>query len=385
MNNDPIAVLYIITKLELGGAQKICLSLFNELVHDKELETFLVSGPDGTLVPTVIDNENVYILSRFTREVSARALGKELLNFFSLWWLIRTLQRKHKHLVVHTHSTKAGLIGRWAAWCAGVKTRIHTIHGYGFHDEQPKFVWWLVYMLEWFTSVITTHYICVSQKDSTTGKHLLPGFTKKHSIIPAAAQFSQPHYRLARVYTDEKRGFVFGTIACFKPQKNIIDLLRAFAYAYTKHKNIRLEIIGDGALRAGIEKFIAAYNLHDAVILHGWQQDVAPYFAQWDAFVLSSLWEGLPCAVIEARLYNLPVLAYNVGGISEVITSGINGLLYPAHAWLDLAYGMLALATDQQYYQRLAKSHDDLSRFNYDYMLAHHKQLYKNLVSKLKA
>ena len=118
-----------------------------------------------------------------------------------LWHLIkqlRSLKKRHSTIIVHTHSTKAGIIGRWAAWCAGIKTRIHTIHGYGFHDHQPWLLWLPLYLLELITSIITTHYICVSSADVATGIKLFPYFARKYSVIRAAVD-QQQFYIPARV------------------------------------------------------------------------------------------------------------------------------------------------------------------------------------------
>ncbi len=369
-------VVHIITKLELGGAQKVCLSLFEQL-PSKNITTSLISGSEGALIPKV-PVSNIYLLPAFKREISWGII-EELRAFYAMVRQLKKLKKEHKEIIMHTHSTKAGLIGRWASWFAGIKNRVHTVHGYGFHDHQSSFVWGVIYLLELITSFITTRYICVSEKDLKTGTRLFPNFVKKSSLIRAAAH-SMPVYRPAQK-TSKNSGqlFVFGSICAFKPQKNIPDLLAAFALVHAQNSQTRLEIIGDGVGRSELELLIAHHRLENAVVLHGWQENVQAFLTSWDAFVLSSLWEGLPCAVVEARFYRLPVIAYDTGGISEVIKQGKNGLLCPQKDWRTLAGAMLSIATDTALYDRLAKYKDRLTNFTVDSMVKQHVRLYQDL------
>lgn len=231
------------------------------------------------------------------------------------------------------------------------------------------------------TSFITTHFVCVSSEDVKTGIKLFPRFAQKHSIIRAAVDTQQfiPAKKCA-AFPLQNTPFIFGTIACFKKQKNLFDLLTAFAHVHAKQPNTRLEIIGDGTLRPQIEAWIKNHNVAEFITLHGWQSSVAPIMLTWHAFVLSSLWEGLPCAIIEARMLKLPVLSYNTGGIHDVIISGENGFLYSQGNWHDLAQGMLSLTHNPNLYTKLQHYPDDLHDFDTQHMIKEHLELYKDLV-----
>ncbi len=374
-------VLYIITKLELGGAQKVCLALKKGL-EEAGHTCPLISGSTGKLADTVKESSHVYLLDSFTHDVSLLAPLKELKNFFSLIKHIKKLKKQFPDLIVHTHSTKAGIVGRWAAFFARIKHRFHTVHGYGFHKHQNRFVWSAIYLCELATSLITTHFICVSSEDVKTGIYLFPGFAHKHSIIRAAVdweQFYQPA-RVAAPFPQVSTPFIFGTVACFKKQKNIMDLFQAFQLVHNQHPNARLEVIGDGALRPQFENWIIHNNLTDAITLHGWQDKVAPFMINWHAFVLSSLWEGLPCAVVEARLLKIPVLCYNTGGIHDVIMHGENGFLYPQGNIKALADGMLELTKNQKLFHKIQGFTEDLSDFDQQQMIQQHLDLYQKLL-----
>lgn len=366
-----IHVIYIVTKLELGGAQKVCLTLFDAL--QKQYASWLISGTEGELVQETKSKSNVILLDSLEREIGL----SELKAFIDLIQTIKKYKVDYKDLIVHTHSTKAGYLGRWAAWFAGVKYRVHTVHGFGFHEHQSWLFYSISYLLEVITSFITTHYVCVSTKDVETGITLLPYFTSKHSIIRAA--INNDLFVPATKVVKNKNSFIFGTVSCFKEQKNIFDLLYAFSYAFIHNPSTKLEIIGDGFLRPQIEQWIEQHHLQHVITLHGWQKKVAPYMRSWDAFLLSSLWEGLPCSIVEARFLQLPVISYNVGGISDVIKHGENGLLYKPKDKDALAKGMLALANDQHLYKKLSSHKEDLSQFTTSTMIEEHISLYRSL------
>lgn len=392
-------VLYIITKLELGGAQKICLSL---LEYFKQNGNFagLISGQDGVLVDQVKNLDNIFLLPEFKREVGLKNIFNEFKLFFKLIKIIKENKKKYPNLIVHTHSTKAGILGRWAAFFAGVKNRVHTVHGFGFHQGQNKFAWVITYSLEFFTAIITKKFICVSNFDLNTGGRLLPFFKKRASVINAAVDYEK-FYLEKKEFKDFNKNlnqkFIIGTVSCFKPQKNLIDLLKAFkkllndldleaffgvnnVESVINKNNIILQIIGDGEQREYLQDFIFKNNLQNNVELLGWQDNVAKFMHNWDLFVLSSLWEGLPCVVVEARLAKLPVIAYKISGIPEVIFDDKNGFLVDSGNWELLSEKIKFVIKDNVYREKLADYNDNLSRFKNNYMISEHLLLYQRIL-----
>lgn len=381
MNKKSISVVYIITQLELGGAQKVCLSLLKGL-QKGGATAYLIAGNKGPLVSHVQENNNVFLLSSLRQDISFMSLFSEIKNFFKIVQTLKQLKKKHPHLIVHTHSTKAGCIGRWAAWVVGIKTRMHTIHGYGFHAHQSWIHWLILYGIELITSFITTHFICVSAHDTKTGMRLLPRFAPNHSIIRAGVDIKQFHTPALHITIPSiHKPFVFGTISCFKPQKNLIDLLHAFKKVAESNSRARLEIIGDGVQRTSLETWIQSHNLSSLITLHGWQQSIAPITKQWHAFVLSSLWEGLPCAIIEARLQHLPIISYKTGGIPEIVHDQHNGYLVAQRDWPMLAERMNRLMLPGSPYRTMQLFPDKLADFDTQHMVAEHIALYMKLLT----
>lgn len=384
-------VLYVLTKLELGGAQKICLSLLKD-VPGEHFSSGLISGSEGVLVDEAKRHDFVHLLNTFKREVGIKTIFFEFATFFKMISLMRKAKKNFGTVIVHTHSTKAGLMGRWAAFFAGIKKRVHTVHGFGFHEKQSKIGWFINFLLEYITSFVTTHYICVSHVDRKTGIKHIPRFAKKSSVIRAAVDwdsFTKNHlpekkptfYPAKEVKSPSKKEFVFGTISCLKPQKNIIDLLRAFKFVHdnTTKKNVRLQIIGDGIERPMVEAWIKKNNLVEQIDLLSWQNDIPTWMQSWDVFTMSSLWEGLPCAIVEARLSKLPVVSYKIAGIPEVIEDGKNGFLVEPGDFSLLGQKMLSLYENETLRKEISSFSENLDDFKDSVMVKKHTKLYAKI------
>lgn len=372
-----IHVLYVITKLELGGAQKVCLSL-HEGALTQGYVSHVVTGREGVLVTEAQRIGNVIFLKTLKREINS--FFGEIRAFFSLFRTMRKLKKQYKNIIVHTHSTKAGLLGRWAAFFAGIKTRVHTVHGFGFHEFQSRFMWLIVFFLEYVTSLITTHFVCVSETDRFIGIRYFPKFLKKSSVIRAAIDWK----RFIGAQKSTTGRLTIGTVSCFKPQKNLLDLLQAFKIVFdqvdsSKKEILLLQIIGDGLMRPVLEQWVNDNGLTAHVEFLGWQSHVVSFMKTWDIFALSSLWEGLPCAIIEARVCKLPVVAYNVGGIHEVINDGVNGFLIPAGNIHLLAQKLVYLINQPNVRDVIGNHGDALHDFSDKVMVTKHLELYKSL------
>ena len=231
MNRSSPPVLYIITALELGGAQKVCLSLFKS-IKSTGVPTYLIAGP-GILEKEIVGLQGVTLLPGMCSFLWPRA-------FFRMLWQIRKLKKIHPTLIVHTHSTVAGIMGRWAAFCAGAHTRIHTVLGYGFNDYQNRFVRWALYSLEYATSFITSYYVCVSSADVRTGSTRIPGFARKHVIIRAAINWEQFYLpaRKAPIAMQKGEPFILAPSPALNRKKTFLTCLRRLR-AFTKSTHMR--------------------------------------------------------------------------------------------------------------------------------------------------
>jgi len=382
-NSNQTHVLYILTKLELGGAQKVCLTLLDGLAKNG-WQSSLISGNQGVLLDTAKQHSSAYFIDSFKREVSLRGIWHEFKTLIEMTRLIKKIKKTTPSIIVHTHSTKAGVLGRWAAFFSGVKIRVHTVHGFGFNEHQRIHMWLFAYLMEFITSLVTTHYICVTDKDIEIGNKKIFNFKNKSSIIRAAVESEK--FVFSPALKDYKNTeIIIGTVSCFKPQKNLFDLFKAFKITTENciQKNIRLQIIGDGIMRPQIEEWILSNNLQNQIELLGWQNNVYEWMKNWDIFAMSSLWEGLPMAVVEARLSKLPVIAYNVGGIYEIIKNNKNGFIVEPGNWQELAKKLTAVTENNLLRKKLSSFNDRLYDFDNKAMIEQHIMLYSKLESKL--
>jgi len=323
-----INILYVVTQLELGGAQKQLLSLIRQIDRDR-YNLFLFTAQDGLLM------EEALSLSDLTlhRSKYIKRSIDPLKDLLALIEIVRFI-KKNKIDVVHTHSSKAGVLGRWAGALARAKIIIHTVHGWSFNDFQNPFVRKLYQRLERISAKFTDKIVVVSNHDRQKGLDSRIGSDRQYFLLRYGidrAQFGSKDSSIRKELGISEDALVVGTIACFKPQKALEDFVQLASLARQVLPQARFLMVGDGVLRQKIERLIAEFNLGPQFILVGWRRDIPRILSAMDVFVLTSLWEGLPIAVLEAMASQVPVVATHTGGISEVIAEGKTGFLVPCH------------------------------------------------------
>ncbi|MBU3933979.1 MAG: glycosyltransferase family 4 protein [Candidatus Omnitrophica bacterium] len=320
-------VLHIVTKLELGGAQKNALYIVSLLNKDR-YSLSLASSNEGILVPDAL---NIPQINATFLPTLKRAIDP-LKDFITLISLTRLIKNK-KFDIVHTHSSKAGILGRWAAKLAGVPVVLHSVHGWGFHHRQNPLTRRLFIYLERITAKITNRLIAVSQSDIKRGLNARIGTEDKYALVRYGIplqEFTDCQVDIKKkkeelgLKTDSK---VVGMVACFKPQKAPEDFLRAAVLVKKDFPEAKFLLVGDGALRRKLEGLRKRFVLEKEVIFTGWRRDIPQILSILDVFVLTSLWEGSPIVLLEAMACALPVVATSTGGAQETIHNGSSGFI----------------------------------------------------------
>jgi len=232
--------------------------------------------------------------------------------------------------IVHTHSSKAGIVGRFAAAAGGVRHIYHTVHGWPFHKFQHPLPWMVIYFLEKCAAFFTSRIIVVSEHDKLSGLRCGIGSPSKYSMVRYGIhmqEFEDKCPSLRGCFGIPAGTLVVGMVACFKPQKAVSDFVAVARGVCSSETGVLFMIAGDGAQRARIEKLIKRYGLEGRIILLGWRRDIARFISSCDVFMLTSLWEGMPISVIEAMAASLPVIVTDTGGVKELIRDGENGFL----------------------------------------------------------
>lgn len=334
-----ITVVHVITQLELGGAQENTLATVRGLDR-REFRVALLYGPGGLL-----DDEAQQIPDAWIEPVPTlvRALDprRDPEGLLTLVRIFRRLREEHRalghdplHFIVHTHSSKAGVLGRLAARAAGVPRVVHTIHGFGFHQGQAPALFATYVGLERLAARMTDAFIGVSRanlaeaaaRGITGPRHHLELIRSGMELEPlrrAGAERTQARVALGLLDTDE----VVVSIGNFKPQKDPLTLIAAIAHLVKEHPRVRLLIAGDGELRPAVERAIREAKLGERVSLLGWRRDIPTLLSAADVVTLASRFEGLPKSAVQAVAAGRPFVGTRVDGTPEIIREGKNGYL----------------------------------------------------------
>jgi glycosyltransferase involved in cell wall biosynthesis len=376
-----INLLYIVTKLELGGAQKQLLSLIRCL--DKQrFNIFLFTAKRGMLF------EEAQSLPGIKFKPSA-FLERSLNPFLDLLALIEISRyiKKNRIEVVHTHSSKAGILGRWAARLCGVKFILHTVHGWSFNEYQPVLKNRLFVWLERITANFTDRIIVVSEYDRKKGLVNRIGCPDKYILIRYGIDYSDFIKTEDGVRRELGIGFkdlLVGNISCLKPQKSPQDFVRLAYLTREVVPDAMFLLVGDGVLRSRLERLIKELGLEDRVMLLGWRRDISRLLCAMDVLTLTSLWEGLPVTCLEAMVSSRAVIATNTGGIQEVVIEGQTGFLVPCKDMEAMSQKLICLLKDRGLREKIGQNAKENLGLNFikENMVKRHEYLYVGLNQK---
>ncbi|MCS7184792.1 MAG: glycosyltransferase family 4 protein [bacterium] len=316
-----IKVLHIITRLELGGAQKNTIYTFKNIGN--KFESYLIAGEGDLLFKEVKEDKNFFVAKNLIREIRP---FKDILALIELIILIY----KIKPDVVHTHSSKAGILGRIAAWMCGVKKIIHTYHGFGFNIKQKALTRNFFILLEKLIARITHILIYVSYDNMHTAEKIGIKPLNKSIVIRSGIKVNEFKGLRKNKLMAEKFGinsdkFIITSVGPFKPQKNFEDLVKVAKILINQSEAFHFIIVGDGKLKNKIVKIIEMNKMSKNFTLTGWIEDIKEIYEFTDLFVLTSLWEGLPRALVEALAAGIPAICYDTDGINDILIDFKNG------------------------------------------------------------
>jgi glycosyltransferase involved in cell wall biosynthesis len=323
-------VTHVITRLELGGAQQN--TLYSTAHHDRaRFEPELLAGVGGYL-----DTEALAIAG--ARVELFDWLRHEISPWHDALAIVRLARhfRRRRVALVHTHSSKAGIVGRWAAVAARVPRVVHTVHGWSFNPTQPARVRRFYRALERATARVTDRIVVVAEGDRARGLAAGIGRPEQYALVRSGIDvlaFAAPARARDAVRRELGAGddtLLVGTLSCLKPQKAPEDFVRAAVAAHALEPRSRFVLAGDGPLRAETAARIDELGASSFVRLLGWRRDVVDLLHAFDVFLLTSRFEGLPRAVLQAMAAGVPVVATAVDGTPEVVEHERTGLLVPA-------------------------------------------------------
>ncbi len=326
-------VVHVITMLEWGGAQENTLHTV-EALDPERFDRVLVAGRGGLLAPAAARIpgcrfRQIDVLVREIRPVS------DVLAYRALAEIFRDEKRRAAGvpLVVHTHSSKAGILGRAAAKAAGADAVVHSIHGFGFHDGQSLPVRASYVALERMASRWTDVFVVVSEENIRSGVAARIFTADRCRLIRSgfdSAKFLAGSRKEGRAILGVPEGTpVVGTVAVFKPQKAPLDFVAVARRVADEIPGVHFVMVGDGELQPAAERAADAASLSERFHFTGWRKEIPDLLKAFDVFLLTSRWEGLPRVVPQALLAGIPVVATSVDGTREIVDDGVDGFLGP--------------------------------------------------------
>ena len=380
-----VRVLHAITMLELGGAQRNTLDTVTALDR-REFAVGLACADVGELLPEArrIGDVALFELRHLRREVRPWADVRAYVE-------LRAAIRSFAPDIVHTHSSKAGILGRVAAGRAGVPVVVHSIHGFGFGPHQNAAVRRALLAAERVAARRTMAFVAVSRRNLEEAERLGlvragRGRVIRSGIDLAAFRAHAGGGAVRRELGIPPEAPLVVQIACLKPQKapeRFVDLAARLALRFP---DARFLLVGDGELRAALERRRRDAGLEGRFHLPGWRRDIPAILDAATVVTLTSRFEGLPRVLVEALAAQVPVVAMDVDGVGEVVRNGRNGLLVAAGDVEAMASRVAAVLGDPALRRRLAAAAGEgLDEFECATMVREQERLYRELLGEARA
>lgn len=378
-----IHVLFVITGLASGGATNVVLDLASHFNNHSDFEVQLLTGPipPGRTDVTYLAHEmgiNTRLVPSLINHINPVVNLKAVAD-------IRRIMRQGNYDIVHTHSSVAGVIGRIAAFSAGVPVVLHHVHGWGLHARESQFTQRLYVNLERLCARFTTQMIVVSRPDIQKGLAHRIGREDQYTLVYNGIDLERFRQPLNDNQMHKKLGLDpdckhVGMIGRLDGQKNPLDFIRAAATVISRYPKVQFLIVGDGQLRPDCERLIDELNLRGKFFLLGYKNDVPRIISLLTITAMSSLWEGLPIAFLESMSAGKPIVANNVDGASDVVIDGETGFLVTPRQPREMAERILYLLNNENLCSEMGQVAQQRSNyFSKDRMVAQVESLYKGL------
>jgi glycosyltransferase involved in cell wall biosynthesis len=381
-------ICHVITRLIVGGAQENTL-LTCEGLHQRGYRVTLIGGPtrgpEGSLVERARRGGYEFIELR------------ELIRPVNPWMDLRArryLAMEFQRLrpdVVHTHSSKAGIVGRLAAHDTRVPIIVHTIHGMSFNRTQP---WPVRRAFAWLERKAARHtHALVVVANAMIEQTVAAGICRRDKLLTVYSgmeveQFTpKPELRVSarRAWGFADDDVVVGTVARLFRRKGYEQLIPIMAAATRREPRLRFVWIGDGAQRVEYEAELKRLGLSNRTTLMGLipPGEVPRVLAGCDILAHTSQWEGLPRAVVQALLMQVPAVAFAIDGTPEVVQNGQTGRLVPLNDIESFVSALCELAADADLRRRMGQAGREqcLERFDWRRMVDDLESLYLRLAS----
>ena len=359
-----IKLLHVITHLPIGGAQDNTLYTV-ELLNKDKYDISLSCNLNGELVSRAkkVKHLKLYDVPNLRREVS---IINDIRAFLYLYKLIK----KENFTIIHTHSSKAGFLGRIAAMLNKTPIVIHTIHGFAFHDYMNSFKKNIFIYLEKLSAKWTHGLVTVSnlnkKKVVDLGIAPIEKLKNIYSGIDLTLFINEKNDQFRKELNLDSNHLLLGSVGRLSNQKDPITMIEAFCIVIKRFPNAHLTLVGDGELRDEILIKIDQLQLNGRVHLTGNKNDPWKIYHSLDLFIMSSIYEGLGRSITEALSCGVPVVCTSVEGVPEIVRDNETGILVPPKDPGALATGIINSLNDMDNAKRMAEEGRKFVNENFD-------------------
>ncbi len=388
-------VIHVITRFDKGGSAENTYLTAAGLDREAR-EVWLVTGPSresamGPQESACVEENLARLRARAVKLLTLDALVRQvdpvrdLTALLALWRLFR----RERPAIVHTHTSKAGIIGRWAAWMAGVPVIVHTPHGHVFWGYFGPAKTRLFIALEKLTALITDRLVMLTDQERLD--HLRFRIAPQEKFVTIHSGVDLGRIRASAGERERAReslgissgAFVVGTVGRLTAVKGHRVLLDAAQKVIARHGETIIVLLGAGELLGELERQAARLGIGENVRFAGWQPDAARIMSAFDLFAFPSFNEGMGKALVEAMALGKPVVASRIGGITDLIDDGVSGFLVPAAEPEALADRILYILENPETGRRMAKrAVEKASAYGSAAMVRQIESLYSGLHSR---
>lgn len=389
-------VLHIITRFDKGGSAQNTyltllglkernfqsyfmtgLSLESEMKYDeiraqeKDIQRLEQEGIEFILCPSLVRRTNII---------------KDLKTFLDIWRIIK----KKSPEIVHTHSSKAGLLGRLAAKLARIPIVVHTPHGHVFFGYFGPLKTKIFIILERLVSRITDRIIALTNKEKEDYIKFRIANEDKFDVIYSGIELDKfkelsedKKQNLVKEFGIPEKSLIIGTVGRLVPVKGHEFLIKAAKYIISKYPEAFFVFTGDGPLEQNLKRQALELGINNNIIFLGWRSDAARIISVYDIFALPSLNEGMGRVLAEAMALGKPIVASNVGGIPDLVTHGKNGFLVPVRNSEKLAKYIQILIKNKEQREKMGQVGKEMVKnFSKEKMVEKIANLYEELLTQ---
>ena len=384
MKGEKVRVLHVITRLIRGGADENTVFTVEGVDRSRYESEILAGCRSETEGFSPYIQERTSLLPELVRDPNP------IKDVIALFKMVRIIKRG-RYDIVHTHTAKAGFLGRLAARMAGVPHVVHTVHGVTFHEHVNPLLRRLYVLLEKVGARCCEVMITVGE--DVKRKYLEEAIGRRDQYVTIASGMDLTPFDSARVAPADGRetlrrqlGFgpddvVVGVVSRLEPRKGHRFLIEAISRLAPDFPQLKVLAVGEGPHKSELIEMVRRAGVERRFTFAGYRSDIAPVISTFDIAMLTSLWEGLPRVLVQYSMLEKPIITFEVEGAREIVDDGRSGWIVPpkdVDALVDRLRRLTLSAADREAFGRRARQRVE-RRWNVDLMVERISHLYDDV------